>query len=235
MIKLSIIIPCYNEAKNIPLLISRCQKVIAKEKDVEIVIVDNGSTDNTSEVIDELISNIHLISRVHVEVNIGYGHGILAGLNSASGEILSWTHADLQTDPLDLLNGLLFFKNSSNSELLFVKGRRYGRPISDVIFTIGMGIFETFLMRKFMWDINAQPTMFHRNFFLTWGSPPHDFSLDLFAYYMAKKSNLEIKRFRVLFGERAHGVSNWNINFLSKYNFIKRTLFYSFKLHNRLK
>jgi glycosyltransferase involved in cell wall biosynthesis len=235
MIKLSIIIPCYNEVKNLPLLISRCQKVIAKEKDVEVVIVDNGSTDNTSEVINELIANTPHISRVRVELNIGYGHGILAGLNAASGEILSWTHADLQTDPLDLLNGLQFFKNSSYSELLFVKGRRYGRPISDVIFTIGMGIFETFLMRKFMWDINAQPTMFHRNFFLTWDSPPKDFSLDLFAYYMAKKSHLEIKRFRVLFAERAHGVSNWNINFLSKYNFIKRTLFYSFKLHNRLK
>jgi glycosyltransferase involved in cell wall biosynthesis len=235
MIKLSVIIPCYNEAKNIPLLISRCQKLVAKEKNIEFIIVDNGSTDNTSIVIKKLTSELPFFTKVHVAVNKGYGYGILAGLRAATGEILSWTHADLQTDPFDLLNGLHFFINSTNPEKLFVKGRRYGRPIFDIIFTAGMGIFETLLLRKFMWDINAQPTMFHRNFFVTWDSPPHDFSLDLFVYYMANKSGLEIKRFPVLFGERAYGISHWNVNFLSKYHFIKRTLFYSFKLHNRLK
>ena len=235
MIKLSIIIPCFNEVKNLPLLISRCKKIVVEANNIEIVIVDNGSTDNTSVVIDKLIQNIPLIMKVHVKANKGYGYGILAGLNAASGEILSWTHADLQTDPFDLLRGFDFFQSETNAKQLFVKGRRYGRPFLDIIFTIGMGVFETFLLRKFMWDINAQPTMFHRSFFLTWESPPNDFSLDLFAYYMAKKSNLEIKRFPVLFGERAHGVSHWNVNIKSKYNFIKRTLLYSFKLHNRLK
>ena len=235
MINLSIIIPCYNEVESLPLLINRCKDIVSKEKNIEIVIVDNGSTDNTSEVIDKLIYNFPLILKVHVKSNKGYGNGILAGLNAASGEILSWTHADLQTDPFDLLKGLDFFQSENNSKLLFVKGKRYGRPFLDIIFTIGMGVFETFLLRKFMWDINAQPTMFHRSFFLTWESPPNDFSLDLFAYYMAKKSNLEIKRFPVLFGERAYGVSHWNLNIKSKYNFIKRTLLYSFNLRNRLK
>ena len=235
MIRLSVIIPCFNESKNLPLLISRCQKAYDIEKNIEFILVDNGSKDDTQKVIKELTSNLSFVTFVHVEVNIGYGHGILSGLAVAKGEILSWTHADLQTDPLDLLNGLNFFHNADNLELLFVKGRRYGRPFFDLIFTIGMGIFETILLRKLMWDINAQPTMFHRNFFLTWKSPPYDFSLDLFAYYMAKKSNLNVQRFPVLFGDRAHGVSHWNINFSSKFNFIKRTLLYSFKLHNRLK
>jgi len=235
MIKLSVVIPCFNESKNLPLLISRCQKTYAKEQSVEFIFVDNGSTDDTQEVIKDLTSNLPFVTVVHVEINKGYGHGILSGLKVAKGEVLSWTHADLQTDPFDLLNGLNFFLDSDNLELLFVKGRRYGRPFLDIIFTIGMGVFETFLLRKFMWDINAQPTMFHRSFFLTWESPPNDFSLDLFAYYMAKKSNLEIKRFPVFFGDRAYGVSHWNINLLSKFNFIKRTLLYSVKLHNRIK
>jgi|TARA_B110000211_G_scaffold231033_1_gene291796 glycosyltransferase involved in cell wall biosynthesis len=235
MKKLSVIIPCYNEAKSLPLLISRCEKVVALEKDIEFIIVDNGSTDDTQVVIKELTSKLSFIKTVIVKVNKGYGYGILSGLQVAKGEILSWTHADLQTDPVDLLNGFNFFKSNANMELLFVKGKRYGRPFLDIIFTIGMSIFETLLLRKYMWDINAQPTMFHRNFFLTWNSPPYDFSLDLFVYYMAKKENLEIKRFPVLFGDRAYGVSHWNINFSSKYNFIKRTLLYSLKLHNRLK
>ena len=234
-ISCSIIIPCYNESKNLPLLISRCKEVANKENNIEIIIVDNGSNDDTSLVLDKLTSNLTFITRVEIEMNQGYGHGILAGLAAARGEILSWTHADMQTDLGDVLKGLDFFNGVSNAEELFVKGRRQGRPLTDVFFTVGMSIFETLLLRKFMWDINAQPTMFHRKFFLTWNMPPKDFSLDLYAYYMAKKSRLEVKRFPVVFAERAHGVSNWNFSFISKYHFIKRTLLYSFGLQKRMR
>jgi hypothetical protein len=86
-----------------------------------------------------------------------------------------------------------------------------------------------------MWDINAQPTMFHRSFFANWKSPPNDFSLDLFAYFFAIKSRLAIKRFPVQFGKRVYGVSNWNFSLSSKYRFIKRTLLFSFELHKRMK
>jgi glycosyltransferase involved in cell wall biosynthesis len=235
MMKLSLIIPCYNESKNLSLLLSRCEEVAAKENNIEIVIVDNGSTDNTSIILDELTSNLPFITKVRVEVNQGYGHGILAGLEVATGEILGWTHADMQTDPGDALKGLDLFRDVSTPEQLFVKGKRYGRPIADIFFTIGMAIFETIFLRRLMWDINAQPTIFHREFFLTWDSPPDDFSLDLYAYYMAIQSGLKIKRFPVIFSERAYGISHWNVNFTSKYRFIKRTLIYSFGLHRRMK
>jgi len=235
MKKLSIIIPCYNESKNLPLLVSRCKEVANKDSNIEIIIVDNGSTDDTSLVLDELISNLSFITRVRIEVNQGYGHGILAGLTVATGEILSWTHADMQTDLGDALKGLDYFNSEANSEELFVKGRRQGRPLTDVFFTVGMSIFEILLLRKFMWDINAQPTMFHRKFFLTWNMPPEDFSLDLYVYYMAKKSRFVVKRFPVVFSERVHGVSKWNVSFISKYHFIKRTLIYSIGLQKRMR
>ena len=235
MKRLSIIIPCYNESKNLPMLISRCKEIANKDSNIEIIIVNNGSNDDTSSVLDDLTSGLTFITRVEIEVNQGYGHGILAGLAAARGEILSWTHADMQTDLGDALKGLDFFNSESNSEELFVKGRRQGRPLADVFFTVGMSIFETLLLRKFMWDINAQPTMFHRKFFLTWNMPPKDFSLDLYAYYMAKKSRLVMKRFPVVFAERAHGVSKWNVSFISKYHFIKRTLLYSFGLQKRMR
>jgi len=140
--KLSIIIPCYNEAKNLPLILKRCEEVVSKESNIEIVIVDNGSTDNTSIVLDNLTSNISFVTRVKVENNLGYGHGILEGLRKAKGEILGWTHADMQTDIYDVLTGLNFFQITDKPEQLFVKGRRYNRPILDVFFTIGMAIFK---------------------------------------------------------------------------------------------
>jgi glycosyltransferase involved in cell wall biosynthesis len=214
------------------LLVNRCIE-IANKDDIEIIIVNNGSNDDTSSVLDELVSDLSFITRVDIKENKGYGHGILSGLAVARGEILSWTHADMQTDLGDALKGLVFFNSKDHAEELFVKGRRKGRPLADVFFTIGMSIFESILLRKFMSDINAQPTMFHRKFFLEWENPPQDFSLDLYAYFLAKKTKLKIKRFPVIFAERAHGVSHWNVDLNSKFRFIKRTLIYSFILEKR--
>jgi len=235
MTKISLIIPCYNESENLELLIDRCKELFNNEKSIEIVIVDNGSTDDTALILDKLTNQLDYITRVNVENNEGYGHGILTGLELAKGEILGWTHADLQTDLLDVLKGLSMIENSSNPNFLFVKGKRYGRPLLDVFLTIGMSIFETIFLRKYLWDINAQPTIFHRTFYSSWNMPPNDFSLDLYAYFMAKKSKLIIKRFPVIFSKRIHGFSKWNFGLLSKYRFILRTLSYSISLKRSLK
>ncbi len=232
--KVSLIIPCYNESKSIPQLLESCQTAFEKQ-DVEVIIIDNGSIDNTQEVLSDILANYSFIKLVTVKENIGYGNGILQGLNSASGEIIGWTHADLQTNPADINSALTFFEQSNNIETIFVKGERYGRSITDVFFTIGMALFESVLMRTWMWDINAQPTLFHKSFFESWVEPPNDFSLDLFAYFIAKKKGFVIKRFPVLFSERMHGVSSWNISWSNKYKFIKRTLQFSFLLNQRLK
>ena len=229
--KLSLIIPCFNEAKNIPLLLERCREIV-KPGEVEIILVDNGSTDTSHEVLERIIKDYPGCYSIRVEINKGYGFGILEGLRSADGEILCWTHADMQTDPTDVLAGLQYFKKYGDN--LFCKGRRFGRPIFDVIFTIGMSFFESILLRKFMWDINAQPTMFSRKFFETWSDTPDDFSLDLYAYYEAKRQNLKVRRFPVEFSERAYGESHWNLNWKAKWSFILRTVNYSLKLRKRL-
>ena len=98
-----------------------------------------------------------------------------------------------------------------------------------------MSIFETLLLGKPMWDINAQPTMFSKTTFDTWQEPPDDFSLDLYAYYQAHCNNLKIFRFPVKFGERAHGVSHWNINWAAKRKFIRRTVEFSWRLRKGIK
>lgn len=230
--KFSLVIPCYNEAANLPLLLERCKR-LAEQASIEVILVDNGSTDNTAHILTELLPQYPGCRSVHVTKNQGYGFGILAGLRAATGEILGWTHADMQTDPLDALNGLELFERFGTT--IFVKGRRHGRPLGDVIFTLGMSIFETVLLGTRLWDINAQPTMFSRTFFETWIEPPHDFSFDLYAYYQARRANLNVHRFPVLFGERAHGVSHWNINWAAKRKFIQRTIRFSLQLKGWVK
>ncbi len=229
--KFSLIIPCYNEAANLPLLLERC-KALAAKPEVEVILVDNGSTDDTPLVLLNLLPSYSGCRTVRVEKNQGYGFGIISGLKTAKGEILGWTHADMQTDPQDTLRGLELFDRYGLD--IFVKGRRYGRPLADVVFTLGMSAFETLLLRKLLWDINAQPTMFTRRFFETWVAAPDDFALDLYAYYQAQTQGLKVHRFPVRFGERAYGVSHWNVNWAAKWKFIRRTVDFSLQLKKNI-
>ena len=85
-----------------------------------------------------------------------------------------------------------------------------------------------------MWDINAQPSIFNRELYEKWIDPPKDFSLDLYAYYKAKKMNYKIKRFSVNFPPRKYGESKWNFSLSSKLKFIKRTILFSFNLKKKI-
>ena len=97
-------------------------------------------------------------------VNQGYGYGILHGLKSCNSEYVGWTHADMQTDPNDVVKAWGIAKESPEKNV-YVKGNRKGRPLGDSFFTWGMGVFESIYMGKKLYDINAQPNIFPKSFF----------------------------------------------------------------------
>ncbi len=231
---LSIVIPCYNEEKNISLLLEKIEREITNDK-FELILVDNGSTDQTQETIKNALSKYSFLKLVIVEKNQGYGYGILEGLKRANGEFLGWTHADLQTHPRDIFRGIQKILSAKNAKNIFLKGYRRRRPFKDNIFTWGMAILLSLLFRCQLREINAQPTIFHRSFFESWKNPPWDFSLDLFAYIKAKKENLSIKRIDVFFPERIHGRSSWNSGLITKFKLAKKTISYSLILRKNLK
>lgn len=188
---LSIVIPCYNERDNIPLLLEGFGQAMARScvncPAIEVVLVDNGSTDGSDKVIRELLPRYPFARTLRVEVNQGYGYGILQGLDSCRSDYIGWTHADLQTDPNDVIKAYSLI----TQEDMFVKGRRRGRPLSDQFFTTGMSVFESLYLGAGLYDINAQPNIFPRNFYESWKNPPYDFALDLYALYMAKKKKIK--------------------------------------------
>lgn len=230
-IKYSIVIPCYNESGNLDSLINMC-KINLCNNNIEVILIDNGSTDKSDEKLSKIKNDDNtFLKTFKIKQNIGYGNGIIYGLTKCKGEFIGWTHADLQTDPIDVLNGFKKIENKKD----FIKGKRRGRSFFDIFFSIGMSFFESILLNKFFWDINGQPTLFHRDLFLNWKNAPNDFSLDLFAYYMAKINNYHIKRINVDFPDRKFGVSSWNNSFTSKIKLIIRTLKFSFELRKRIK
>ena len=122
---------------------------------------------------------------------------------------------------------------SSAEENVFVKGARFGRPLRDLVFTWGMSAFEWLILRTYMWDINAQPTIFSRRFFVSWDNSPHDFSLDLYAFHAAMQAGLTIRRFPVHFDHRLSGTGH-NETLADKLRYSRRTIRYSWELRQRL-
>ena len=233
MYYLSVIIPCYNESENISEIYNKLSRF---DNDIEIVFVDNGSTDNTAERISEKIAetNSSNIKCVSVTKNIGYGHGIMSGVNSASGEVLSWTHADLQTDPSDLLEAYKIYAAHPQYPHCILKGRRVGRNFFDAMFTAGMSLLSTVLLRAPLSDVNAQPKMFHRNFLKKLPNPPRDFSLDLYLLYQARIHKYPILEHKVHFGKRLYGESKGGGTLKGKLELIQRTLKYMLQLTREL-
>ncbi len=95
--KLSILIPVYNEEKSIKKIIDLVKKVDIGKVNKEIVVVDDGSTDKTLEVLKK-IKNIKLIG---YNKNIGKGEAIRTAIKHATGDIIIIQDADLEYDPND--------------------------------------------------------------------------------------------------------------------------------------
>ena len=221
--KLSIIIPCYNEQSSINKLSDNCIETINEE--VEILLVDNGSSDNTYKTLLNLNLPKNIVT-YRIEKNIGYGNGILFGLKKAKGEILSWTHADLQTDISDVIRGFNFYEKELNKKTCIVKGERKNRNIIVSFFTFSMGVYSSVLLGKWLYDINAQPKIFHKSFLKKFKNPPLDFSLDLYILYFFISKQIEIKTFPVFFKKRLFGKAKGGGTFKGKLRLIKRTLHY---------
>ena len=77
-----------------------------------------------------------------------------------------------------------------------------------------------------MYDINAQPKLFHKSFIKDFKNPPLDFSLDLFLIYFFKKKQISIKTFPVIFNKRQYGEAKGGGSFKGKIKLILRTLKY---------
>lgn len=226
--ELSVIIPCYNEEKNIPVIFRRIEQTLSSDTDVEIIFVNNGSDDDSNKVFKkELEKTNKNIKVIDVEVNQGYGYGILYGLSKASADVLCWTHADLQTDFYDTMRAYELYKKFETQKP-FVKGKRIRRMPSEYILTIGMQLLSSIALKTYLSDINSQPKLFSREFYEKYvkDNAPNDFSLDLYVLYQAKK-HVTIKEFPVIFNKRLYGeAKGGGASFKTKLIIIKRTIKY---------
>jgi glycosyltransferase involved in cell wall biosynthesis len=236
--QLSVIIPCYNEEKNIPHIVAKLKALLRGKPfdECEVLLVDNGSKDHSSNVFKQVLTDVEEnIKVVTVEENQGYGYGILYGLSQAKGDYLAWTHADLQTDPADVFKALDIFLLAKPQPVI-VKGYRKNRNFGEAFFSGCMGLISSIVLRLRLTEINAQPKLFHRSFYdKVKSEAPLDFSLDLYFLFKAKKQGTIID-FPVFFLPRLYGEAKGGSgsSFKTRMKLIKRTFKYIFELRSRL-
>ena len=235
MTELSIVIPCYNEDDNIFPLFSKIENLLRLDDKIEIIIVDNGSTDKTNQNI--LKSDLFIANKIKltkIDNNIGYGFGIMSGVKIAKGDYIGWCHADLQTEPSDVYNAFLNNKNKLVTGEYVIKGLRKNRNIFDDIFTFGMSLIASTVFLKKINDINAQPKLFPKSFLTYLENHPNDFSLDLFFLVIAKNNGFKIINHDVTMKKRLHGEAKGGGSLKGKIKLIKRTLLYIIELRKKL-
>jgi dolichol-phosphate mannosyltransferase len=98
-LKLSVIIPSYNEEKTLPILL---RKVLAVSVVQEVIVVDDGSTDLTSRILDSFRDKKG-IKIIHCSDNFGKGAAIRRALPEVTGDLVVIQDADLELDPQDYL------------------------------------------------------------------------------------------------------------------------------------
>ncbi len=104
LFQLSIVIPAYNEADSVPILLQQIQSVLETEALLgEIIFINDGSTDATATVLDKLTTESPLhVHVIHFRRNRGKAEAFTAGFQKATSDIVITMDADLQDDPAEI-------------------------------------------------------------------------------------------------------------------------------------
>ncbi|PDT84535.1 glycosyltransferase [Bradyrhizobium sp. Y36] len=123
---LSIVVPCFNEQEGIAHLVERCRASAATifGDDYEVILIDDGSTDNTWDMIREEIGKCAQVTGIRLSRNFGHQIALTAGLAAVKGSVVLVIDADLQ-DPPELVGPMLQRMRETRADVVY--GQRRSR------------------------------------------------------------------------------------------------------------
>ena len=152
-ISLSVVVPCYNEAATLHACIEKVLELRDEGLLLEIVIVDDASSDDSPEIARKLAQNSSAIKVLQHERNQGKGAALRTGFKEVSGDFVVVQDADLEYDPRDILD-LLTPLVDGRADVVYGSRFLSGRPHRVLYFWHSLGNrFLTFLSNMFT-DLN---------------------------------------------------------------------------------
>lgn len=217
MSKLSIVVPCYNEAESLPIFFQETQNVVLKMPvSVEYIFVDDGSKDHTYQVMQQLAKKYpEYVTYISFSRNFGKEAAIYAGLSSAKGDYITLMDADLQ-DPPQLLPEMLRLIQEEGYDCVGTKRvDRTGEPPIRSFFA------KTFY--KLMNKISDVPLVDGARDFRLMTRPVVDAVLSLKEYNRFAKSIFSWVGFKTIYlpyenQERVAGTTSWSFMNLFHYS-----------------
>lgn len=223
--KVSIVIPAYNEAQNITQVVRElCDGFKHVENSFEIIVVDNGSTDETPKILKELEKDVPQLSVVRVFPNKGYGNGIILGLERAHGEVLGWMHADNQAKPCDAVN---VYRKVLDEKLDLCKIVRITRehPMR-LAQSRAYNVLFRLMFNTPCGDINGSPKFFRRSLYKKTNLSSRDWFIDSEIIIKAERLGASIGEVPVVWQKRVGGFSK--VNMRTGFEFLRNMFLYRF-------
>ena len=207
---LSLAIPCYNEEGCIGDTVPPLAEAFRQDGvDLELVLVDNGSTDRTGEIIDEMIARGLPVVKITIASNEGYSNGIMRGLERCSAPLIGFCHADGQVSPKDVVRTYRLIEN--REERVLTKVRRRFRQDSWRRKVVSI-IYNGMMQGVFGWlgsiDINGSPKIFSRANFRAMELQSRDWFLDPEIILKAKGLGMRVIEIDVEAHARHGGASH---------------------------
>lgn len=227
--RFSLVIPLYNEGRNVAELVRVIEASGLPEGPMEeLILVDNGSTDETGRLVDECAATRPWLVPVHLAANQNYGGGVYEGFKHARCEILCYIPGDLQVMPDDVQKvAARFSAHPSGPHKLFVKGRRTVRhdPFQTRLVSRVFTFLGNLLLGLRVRDVNGLPKMFHRSLVdLVPAERMRTFIFDAQLLSLARANGWTLEEIPVTFHGRREGVSSWSGRRLKVYAEVFRQL-----------
>lgn len=210
---ISVVVPVKDEAENVAPLAREIAAATAGERSLEIIFIDDGSSDGTADVLKALKPELPTLRVIRHAKNLGQSRAIRTGVQAARSDIIVTLDGDGQNDPADIPKVLAILRSSSDAaNIALVSGIRARRMDSlnrRVASRLGNAI-RARLLGDGALDTGCGLKAFRRDAFL---SLPYFDHMHRFIIALMLREGLGVRYVEVNHRERRHGASKYtNVN-----------------------
>ena len=204
---ISIVIPVFNEEKNIINLLEEIKSSLDSKIKYEILVVDDGSTDNTVNNISSKIKQLHNIKLIIHENNYGQSTSLLTGISNAKYDYIVTLDGDGQNDPADILNLIRKYNYSVPFYLVIGNRKKRNDKLTRRIASRFAFFVRSFILKDKIPDTGCALKVFKKKDFLF---VPFFNHIHRFLPFIFSNMGGEIVSVNVNHRERKNGVSKYS-------------------------